>query len=694
MLATITVGNTLDIVNGDTSSIAALLAKPGDDGISLREAIEATNSTAGADTIDFDVSLFSTSQIITLENDQFWIRDSLAIQGPGPDRLTLDAGDGIDGIFGTGDGHRIFLIHDDNRETQSDVILEGLTLTGGDAGAGGDFNGLSGGAIDSTEHLVLKNSSVINNSAGDARENSWINYGGDGGGIHSFEGDVTLIDSVLKNNRAGNGAYVHSGENGGSGGSGGGLYSWRGSVSIIRSIVSGNTAGDGGGGQYIGRRGTGGGGGGIASQWGSVTISESIISDNRAGNSGEALDNRILEGNGGNGGGVELHHGSLLVETSTVSNNVAGDGGVGGNGGGVRGFSSNLSFIKSTISGNVSGFGTYPNLPVAGGGYGGGIYSRHGQVSLESTTLTKNHAKRSGGGIAGTDYVGTTLTSQNAIIAANTDTGGNPNFRLNSTSLLRVDHSVIGHTTGSMIDSSTGVGNQINSDPLLAPLADNGGPTPTHALLPGSPALDAGDPNITFSASEFDQRGNGFFRVADGGSGLRIDIGAYESQGIPNLPAGDYNGDGIADAADYTLWRKTLGSITDLRADGNGNNLVDEADFKFWRSNYGNTTVTTTPLSVATDPESESIASDAAFALFTSPYRMQTLPTATVRVTNEYRVSNINHGDELLLLSRVSARPSEKEPVPVGGRSTGLVDGEKALEASSENVLEIALGQF
>src|SRR5262249_34461077 len=66
---------------------------------------------------------------------------------------------------------------------------------------------------------------------------------------------------------------------------------------------------------------------------------------------------------------------------------------------------------------------------------------------------------------------------------------------------------------------------QINTDPLLGPLQDNGGPTFTHELLPGSPAIDAGDSNFT-PPPFFDQRGSGFDRVVNG----RIDKGSFEVQ--------------------------------------------------------------------------------------------------------------------------------------------------------------------
>src|SRR5204862_989162 len=71
-----------------------------------------------------------------------------------------------------------------------------------------------------------------------------------------------------------------------------------------------------------------------------------------------------------------------------------------------------------------------------------------------------------------------------------------------------------------------GPGDQINTDPLLGPLQNKGGPTLTHALLPGSPAIDAGNPNFTPPPFD-DQRGPGFDRVVNG----RIDKGSFEVQG-------------------------------------------------------------------------------------------------------------------------------------------------------------------
>ena len=54
---------------------------------------------------------------------------------------------------------------------------------------------------------------------------------------------------------------------------------------------------------------------------------------------------------------------------------------------------------------------------------------------------------------------------------------------------------------------------------------------------------------------------------------------------------GDFNGDGVVDAADYIVWRDSLGSTTNLAADGNNNGVVDAGDFDVWKTNFGNHSV-------------------------------------------------------------------------------------------------------
>lgn len=80
------------------------------------------------------------------------------------------------------------------------------------------------------------------------------------------------------------------------------------------------------------------------------------------------------------------------------------------------------------------------------------------------------------------------------------------------------------------------------------------------------------------------------------GSGLVWDLSLLYSDGsvtIATLP-GDYNGDGLVDTADYTVWRDTLGSTTMLAADGNGDGTVNVADHGVWTINFGNNSSTTT----------------------------------------------------------------------------------------------------
>ncbi len=95
----------------------------------------------------------------------------------------------------------------------------------------------------------------------------------------------------------------------------------------------------------------------------------------------------------------------------------------------------------------------------------------------------------------------------------------------------------------------------------------------------GDPAAMAGVDGVP----QFDQRGAPFTRVHGG----RIDIGAFESQ--PNPLPGDYNFSGVVDAADVVVWRKTINSTTDLRADGNGDGIVNQDDWQVWRANFGRT---------------------------------------------------------------------------------------------------------
>ena len=114
-------------------------------------------------------------------------------------------------------------------------------------------------------------------------------------------------------------------------------------------------------------------------------------------------------------------------------------------------------------------------------------------------------------------------------MASNTDDGTAPDLLAprDFPDDLIVEHSLIGDTTGSGITATPGSGNIVNQSALLGPLADNGGSTLTHALLPGSPAIDTGNNALALDENgnplETDQRG--VIRVVGA-----ADIGAFETQ--------------------------------------------------------------------------------------------------------------------------------------------------------------------
>jgi hypothetical protein len=137
--------------------------------------------------------------------------------------------------------------------------------------------------------------------------------------------------------------------------------------------------------------------------------------------------------------------------------------------------------------------------------------------------------------------------------------------------------------SNNLIRTQVGFPTVLKSDPLLGPLANNGGPTPTHALASNSPAINEGANPRSLAT---DQRGASYQRVAGG----RADIGAFELQMVPGpILLGDYNGNSVVDAADYVIWRKTLGMQVALfaGADGSGNGEIDTADYDVWRGNFG-----------------------------------------------------------------------------------------------------------
>jgi CSLREA domain-containing protein len=192
----------------------------------------------------------------------------------------------------------------------------------------------------------------------------------------------------------------------------------------------------------------------------------------------------VANGNagGGDGGGI-YNEGDLQVSRSTISDNTASSGG------GIYNVGS-LGVTNSTISGNSANMG-------------GGIFVETGTAEASNTLLSGNSASSEDSSNC-SGFVGN--------LANNLDSGTSCGFGTNNNSLSGVD-------------------------PMLGDLADNGGPTETHALLAGSPAINKGnndalDIDLDIDPLQFDQRGPGFARIVGG----IVDIGAFEVQGLGEEP--------------------------------------------------------------------------------------------------------------------------------------------------------------
>ncbi len=371
-------------------------------------------------------------------------------------------------------------------------------------GAGG--NGGSGGGIYNGGELTITGSALNGNFANDSFGNAV------GGGIdNTTTGTLTVIGSTFSDNSAigsGNGASV---------GYGGGIYN-DGTVNVTASVLSGNAVtfefSSGGGGIYNG---------------GTLTVTGSTLNDNSAanffvsslGNLGAGgIDNtgtlRITSSTllsnsstyGGNGGGI-LNSGTLMLTDCTLSRNAAI-----GNGGGISN-SGTLSLTDCTLSGNAAGLG------------GGGV-SNSGTLNLTDCTLSGNAAAVGGGVYVVQIPSGGVPVSNLTAIASIFANSSNGNLVLGpGTTFVSLGHNLFSDTPAVLLNPT----DLINTDPLLGLLADNGGPTLTQALLPGSPAIDAG---VAVPGVTTDQRG-----IARP-QGVAPDIGAFESRGfILAIASGD-----------------------------------------------------------------------------------------------------------------------------------------------------------
>ena len=524
---------------------------------SLRAAVTEANNASTSDEVVFDLGVFGSPQTITLltpiaisENAN--TSDTLAIIGPGADRLTI-SGNNVTRMFTAILG-----------DTTS---ISGMTLTAG-RGAG------NGGAIANDSALTVANVVFNGNTATS-----------NGGAIsNASSGSMNIVGCTFTDNTA-TGTNIN-------GDGGGAIYSRNGQVSIRDTTITGSTSKGGGGAIRLAAgvssitnttitNCTSGGagnttGGGAILNGGELTLTNCTISGNTAGentqggaiknflkltiNNSKITGNTATEGGGGIYAAGSTESGEFVtINNSTISDNVANTGTGSttvGNGGGIwTQQAMTLRITGSTISGNS-----------VRSGNGGGIYAI-GKVTMANCTVSGNSAGVDGGGIfdayaggGNSEIVITGSTIVNNTAGGGSTTGGGIRYA-NSVgdTPTSIGNTIVANNSPVDLQGTIGSGsyNLIGGNPNLGPLQDNGGLTATHALLPGSPAIDKGK---NLSALPTDQRGvtrptdNSSVPNAQGGDGS--DIGAYEVGA----------GNGVAE--------KTLGNIATRLPVRTGENVL------------------------------------------------------------------------------------------------------------------------
>jgi hypothetical protein len=433
---------------------------------SLRQAIIDSNKTAGPNEIDFAAGLSGT---ITLTSGELLIENqNVSIDGHGQDVLSVSGNDNSRVLEVAGG---------------VSVSLSGMTITGGQSD--------QGGGILNQGNLTITSSMIRSNYA----SRVWSPYGeldpSGGGGVFNT-GRMTLDNVSVAENTTG-------------GSNGAGIFN-SGEMAVSDSTIIENIAGT-----YVDSIPgfmwvfSGGGDGGGIYNSGFISLTSSAVTDN-TGTMGASWPHNYWSGYGG---GI-YNNGAVVFTNSAITGNDAGEAG-----GGAYNDAGELSVTNSTIAGNQV-YGAW--------GGGGGIYNGSGTVILAGSTLAGNQTRswlwpaHAGGGV----FNGSGLVSLSSSIVASNSAPAGPGQDVSGTT-DSLGRNLISHTAGSSGWVVTGLG---DVDPVLGPLQNNGGPTMTMALLPGSPAIDAGSNELIPAGVMYDQRGPGFQRIVNG----TVDIGAFEWQ--------------------------------------------------------------------------------------------------------------------------------------------------------------------
>ncbi len=312
--------------------------------------------------------------------------------------------------------------------------------------------------------------------------------------LHVLPGaNVTLRGVALRNGAA-------------PGGLGGGIYN-EGSLWLDHCLVADNTADSGAG----------------IANWGTLVLVSSLISNNAAAFSGGGIHNGpgatvfatncTLTANTAQDGAGMFNEGTGVFAGSLVSSNFA-DGLV-GNGGGFRSLAGLVQLVNCTVSGNLAAPAT--TLPATG--LGGGFCVNGGVCEFYSSTVAFNAASFHGGGIS--IAPGAQVHSRNSLFA-NNNAPDSPDF---GGTMYTDGYNLVQNGVG-LAFAGAAPGDLWNVDARLDTLRDNGGPTMTHALLTGSPAIDGGGPPSPFTDARGLARPFDLPWIANPANGL--DIGAYE----------------------------------------------------------------------------------------------------------------------------------------------------------------------
>lgn len=499
---------------------------------SLRQALAAV---ANGDT----VILPASASPYTLTNGQLMLSKGITLQGAGASSSVIEAQD----------SDRVMLINGNSTA----VRLANLTITGGSTTKAG------GGGIASAGPGPLLLTSVAVSGNHVTPSASGFNLGG--GGIFSRV-PVTLSGSVVSNN-----TVTVTQSNGDSGG--GGILiaqtAHGADLKLSDSILSGNLASvSPAGGASTDNN----GGGGIYQDGADLSITGSLVQGNTA-----TVTGNVVGTPADGGGGIYQFGTSLLVQDSTIAGNVAHGPGVDkGGGGGVFDDGDNSQYVNSTIANNSTDepAATGPDTNSDGGG--GILFDTvNGGVVMANMTITGNSASAAtGGGL--NSFLTTPIVVTDSVIAANHSASGGGNC---AGPVQSEGYNVADDTTSNSC-SLTAAGDLLRTSVGLGPLTNNGGPTPTEALLAGSPAIDAGNPSgctdLLGNSVLTDQRGVARPQPPNG----HCDIGAYERA----LPVVTAVGQSVVNG------KPTL-TATVANPDPRAGNVV----FQFGRtSNYGSST--------------------------------------------------------------------------------------------------------